>query len=165
MQFHDLCATDIEGKPHSFGQHRGKVVLVVNTASRCGFTPQFAGLQKLHERHADQGLVILGFPCNQFMAQEPGDAHDILEFYSVNYGVTFPIMAKGDVNGPAAHPVFRYLKSRLPGAWGAGRLVGGRIMWNFTKFVIDRQGVPVKRFSPRTTPGSMAPFLKSTLGG
>jgi len=139
------------------GDFKGKTVIVVNTASKCGLTPQFEGLEMLYQKYKDKGLVILGFPCNQFANQEPGGANDIAEFCQLNYGVTFPMFAKVDVNGEGAHPIFKYLKSEL------GGLFGSKIKWNFTKFVIDKNGKPVKRFSPMTKPEKMETFLKKIL--
>lgn len=134
--FYQLTATRLRGQPLSMADYAGKVVLVVNTASHCGFTSQYAGLEALYKKYAAQGLVVLGFPCNQFGKQEPGGADEIEQTCHVNYGVSFPMFAKVDVNGPAAHPLFRYLKQALPG------VLGGRIKWNFTKFLIGRDGTP-----------------------
>ena len=132
--FYQLTATRLRGQPLSMADYAGKVVLVVNTASHCGFTPQYAGLEALYKKYAAQGLVVLGFPCNQFGKQEPGGADEIEQTCHVNYGVSFPMFEKVDVNGPAAHPLFRYLKQALPG------VLGGRIKWNFTKFLIGENG-------------------------
>lgn len=134
--FYQLTANRLRGQPLSMVDYAGKVVLVVNTASHCGFTPQYAGLEALYKKYAAQGLVVLGFPCNQFGKQEPGGADEIEQTCHVNYGVSFPMFEKVDVNGPAAHPLFRYLKQALPG------VLGGRIKWNFTKFLIGRDGTP-----------------------
>lgn len=136
---------------------KGKVVLVVNTASKCGLTPQYEGLEALYKKHKDEGLVILGFPCNQFGQQEPGDAREIEEGCLINYGVSFPMFEKVDVNGDSAHPVFKYLKSEL------GGLFGSRIKWNFTKFLIDANGKPVKRFAPITKPEKIEPRIEKLL--
>ena len=141
-----------------FSRYAGRVVLVVNTASRCGFTPQYAGLEALFQKYRDQGLEILGFPCNQFGRQEPGTSQDIGETCFVNYGVTFTMFEKTDVNGPDAHPVFRYLKSVLPGWWGSA------VRWNFTKFLIGRKGEPLQRFAPITAPARIEPTIARTLG-
>ncbi len=138
-------------------RYRGNIVLVVNTASKCGFTPQYEGLEMLYQKYRDKGLVVLGFPCNQFGNQEPGDSEAIAEFCAINYGVSFPIFAKVDVNGSQTHPLFKYLKAALPG------IMGGRIHWNFTKFLIDDQGNPVKRFSPLTKPEKMEWHLTELL--
>lgn len=155
--FYDFEARTLAGKTMSMADTKGKVVLVVNTASKCGFTPQYAGLEKLYEKYKDQGLVIIGFPCNQFGEQEPGGSGEIQEFCQVNYGVTFPIMSKVDVNGDNADPIFKYLKSQL------GSILGSRIKWNFTKFLLDRNGKPVERFSPLTTPEKIEPAIKKLL--
>lgn len=144
--FHQLTATRLSGQPVSMADYAGRLVLVVNTASQCGFTPQYAGLEALYKQYAAQGLVVLGFPCNQFGKQEPGSADDIAQTCHINYGVSFPMFEKVAVNGAAAHPVFRYLKDELPG------VLGGRIKWNFTKFLVGRDGTPLKRFAPITKP-------------
>lgn len=155
--FHQLTATSLHGQPISMADYAGKVVLVVNTASQCGFTPQYAGLEKLYKKYADQGLVVLGFPCNQFGKQEPGGADDIAQTCHVNYGVSFPMFGKVEVNGATAHPLFRYLKEALPG------VLGGRIKWNFTKFLIGRDGKPLKCFAPMTTPEKMEAAIVAAL--
>jgi glutathione peroxidase len=155
--FYQLSATRLDGKLIPMADYAGKVVLVVNTASQCGFTPQYAGLETLYKQYAAQGLVVLGFPCNQFGKQEPGDADDIARTCHINYGVTFPIFEKVEVNGTAAHPVFRYLKNALPG------MPGERIKWNFTKFLIGRDGKPLKRFAPYTTPEKMEAAILAAL--
>lgn len=158
MRFYDLEAKKLNGETVSMSQYEGKTVIVVNTASKCGFTPQYEGLEKMYQEYKDKGLVILGFPCNQFGHQEPGSSDEIQEFCQVNYGVSFPIFEKVDVNGKAAHPVFNYLKSKL-----SGGLFGRKIKWNFTKFVIDKNGNPVKRFSPITTPEKMESMIRKML--
>lgn len=155
--FYKLEAEDIKGQKVSMSDYQGKTVMVVNTASKCGFTPQYEGLEKLYQEYKNEGLVILGFPCNQFGSQEPGSEDDIQEFCQVNYGVSFPMFSKVDVNGANTHEVFQFLKSRL------GGLLGSKIKWNFTKFVIDKEGVPVKRFAPTTKPESMEGYLKKLL--
>lgn len=155
--FYDLTAKDLQGKEVKMEDYKGNVVLVVNTASECGFTPQFEGLEKLYQSYGSDGLVILGFPCNQFGKQEPGDERSIAEGCVVNYGVTFPMFSKVDVNGANAHPLFNYLKKEL------GGLLGSKIKWNFTKFLIDREGKPVKRFAPITKPGNIEEDIKSLL--
>lgn len=144
--FYQLTARSLSGQLVPMADYAGKVVLVVNTASHCGFTPQYSGLEALYKKYAAQGLVVLGFPCNQFGKQEPGSADDIAQTCYINYGVSFPIFDKVEVNGATAHLVFRYLKNELPG------LLGKRIKWNFTKFLIGRDGEPIKRFAPNTTP-------------
>ncbi|WP_272534311.1 MULTISPECIES: glutathione peroxidase [Providencia] len=156
--FYQLTATSLGGQLISMADYAGKVVLVVNTASHCGFTPQYEGLEALYKKYSDQGLVVLGFPCNQFGKQEPGGAEEIEQTCYINYGVSFPMFEKIDVNGSAAHPAFRYLKSELPG------LLGARIMWNFTKFLIGRDGKPLKRFAPFTTPEKMEAAIVAALG-
>ncbi|QMM52829.1 glutathione peroxidase [Enterobacter sp. RHB15-C17] len=155
--FHQLNATSLQGQLISMADYAGKLVLVVNTASHCGFTPQYAGLEMLYKKYADQGLVVLGFPCNQFGKQEPGGAEDITQTCRINYGVSFPMFEKVEVNGDAAHPVFRYLKEALPG------VMGGRIKWNFTKFLIGRDGKPLKRFAPISTPEKMEAAIVAAL--
>ncbi len=155
--FHDFSATTLQGEEISMDQYRGKVVLVVNTASKCGFTPQYEGLQKLYETYKDQGLEILGFPCNQFGKQEPGTAEEIGEFCRINYGVTFQMFEKIDVNGDDAHPLFVYLKDELPGT------LGKKIKWNFTKFLVDSEGRPYKRFSSSTKPEKLVPEIEALL--
>ncbi len=155
--FYQLTATSLQGQPVSMADYAGKLVLVVNTASRCGFTPQYAGLEALYKKYADQGLIVLGFPCNQFGKQEPGGADDIAQTCHVNYGVSFPMFAKVEVNGSAAHPLFRYLKDELPG------VLGGRIKWNFTKFLVGRDGKPLKRFAPIATPEKMEAVIQAAL--
>jgi glutathione peroxidase len=145
-EIYSFKAKTIEGKEVSLEDYQGKVLLIVNTASKCGFTPHFEGLQKLYQKYQDKNFVILGFPCNQFAHQDPGTDKEILEFCQVNYGVSFPMFSKIDVNGPNTHPLFVYLKKNLHSIFGS------RIKWNFTKFLIDRNGNPVKRFSPSTQP-------------
>lgn len=143
---YDFSAQTLKGETVSLGAYRGQVVMIVNTASKCGFTPQYAGLENLYEKHKDKGFVILGFPCNQFGGQEPGDNAEIAEFCQVNYGVTFPMFSKIDVNGSDAHPLFQYLIQCLPGA------LGRPIKWNFTKFLVNDQGMPVTRYGSITSP-------------
>ncbi|NDY93905.1 glutathione peroxidase [Ideonella livida] len=156
--FFSHSARSLRGQPVPLAEYRGKVVLVVNTASKCGFTPQYAGLEALHQKYADQGLVILGFPCNQFGNQEPGDASTIEGSCLIHYGVSFPMFEKVEVNGAGAHPLFVWLKSRLPG-W-----LGGRVKWNFTKFLIGRDGQPLRRFAPITKPEALEPHIRRALG-
>lgn len=155
--FHQHTATSLGGQPLSMADYAGKVVLVVNTASHCGFTPQYAGLETLYRKYAAQGLVVLGFPCNQFGKQEPGSADDIAQTCHINYGVSFPMFEKIEVNGGAAHPLFRYLKKALPG------VLGERIKWNFTKFLVGRDGKPIKRFAPFTKPEKMEASIVAAL--
>jgi glutathione peroxidase len=155
--FHQHTATSLSGEPVPMADYAGKVVLVVNTASHCGFTPQYAGLETLYQKYAAQGLVVLGFPCNQFGKQEPGSADDIAQTCHINYGVSFPMFEKIEVNGAAAHPLFRYLKKALPG------VLGERIKWNFTKFLVGRDGKPIKRFAPFTKPEKMETAIVAAL--
>ncbi len=155
--FYSLSAKTLQGKEISMDNYKGKVVLIVNTASKCGFTPQYAGLEELNRKYSEKGLVILGFPCNQFGNQEPGTAKEISEGCQINYGVSFQLFEKIEVNGPGTHPLFVYLKKELPG------FMGSRIKWNFTKFIIDRNGNPVKRFAPITKPGQMEKYLLKLL--
>ncbi len=156
----DFKATSIDGKPADFASQRGKVVLVVNTASECGFTPQFAGLESLWKDLRDQGLVIVGFPSNQFGHQDPGTNDEIASFCSVNYGVSFPMMHKVDVNGSDAHPLWKWLTKEAPGILGTTS-----IKWNFTKFLIGRDGQVIKRYGPQETPESMRPDIEAALAG
>ena len=156
---YDLSFVDNHGQQVSLDKYRGKPVLVVNTASKCGFTPQYEGLQKLYAELGPQGLVVLGFPCDQFMHQEPGGDDDIESFCQLNYGVTFPLSTKVDVNGSKEHPVFRFLKSR------SGGLLGSRIKWNFTKFLVSPDGTTVKRFAPSTKPEALEADVKAMLAG
>ncbi|QNB11237.1 glutathione peroxidase [Paraburkholderia tropica] len=146
------------GAPVSLEQYAGKVLLIVNTASECGFTPQYAGLQKLHDQYAARGLAVLGFPCNQFGKQEPGDASQIGAFCEKNFGVTFPMFAKIDVNGAHAHPLYQWLTEEAPGVLGLER-----VKWNFTKFLVDRNGNVVKRYAPVTKPDAIAADIETLL--
>ncbi|MGK9175219.1 glutathione peroxidase [Yokenella regensburgei] len=155
--FHQFTAITLDGQLISMADYAGKVVVVVNTASHCGFTPQYGGLEALYKKYSARGLVVLGFPCNQFGKQEPGDADDIAQTCHINYGVSFPMFGKVEVNGTAAHPLFRYLKNELPG------LPGGRIKWNFTKFLIGRDGTPLRRFAPFTSPQKMETAILAAL--
>lgn len=155
--FYSFTTERLNGQPQNLSEYAGKLVLVVNTASKCGFTPQYAGLENLYQQFKDQGLVILGFPCNQFGNQEPGGAEQIAQTCEINYGVTFPMFAKVNVNGPDAHPLFQWLTSELPG-W-----LGESIKWNFTKFLIGRDGKPIKRFATITKPENMAGFIQQQL--
>jgi len=156
-QFYDFKAKTLQGKETGMDAFKGKTVLVVNTASKCGLTPQYEGLEALYRKHKDNGLVILGFPSNQFANQEPGDEKSIAEGCLLNYGVTFPMFSKTDVNGPDAHPLFKYLRSELPG------VLSNKIRWNFTKFLIDADGRPVKRFSPATKPEKIGEYLEKKI--
>ena len=155
---YDLSVETLTGKTVSMDSYRDKVLLVVNTASKCGFTPQYEGLEKLHQAYKDKGLVILGFPCNQFGAQEPGGESDIQEFCQLNYGVSFPMHAKVDVNGDNTHPLYRVLKKSARGVLGSES-----IKWNFTKFLVDRQGNVVDRFAPTTKPEDLVKDIEALL--
>lgn len=146
---YDYKTKSLQGKEVDLAEFKGKVIIVVNTASKCGFTPQYDGLEKLYRKYKDQGLMILGFPCNQFGNQEPGTAKDIQEGCLINYGVTFRMFGKVDVNGPNEHPLYTFLKKEQ-GGW-----FNSNIKWNFTKFLIDRDGKPVKRYAPITKPEKM----------
>jgi glutathione peroxidase len=147
MSVYEFSARLLNGEEASLSRWKGRVLLIVNTASECGFTPQYAGLQALHKKFEPRGLTVLGFPCNQFGAQEPGDADEIGAFCQKNYGVTFPIFGKIEVNGPGAHPLFQYLKKEEPGLLGTQN-----IKWNFTKFLVDRGGEPAGRYAPQAKP-------------
>lgn len=154
----DFSASLLDGHTIRLADFQGRVLLIVNTASKCGFTPQYAGLENLYRAHQNRGFEILGFPCNQFGEQEPGSAAEIGAFCERNYGVTFPMFARIDVNGPATHPLYRFLKQNKPGLLGSER-----IKWNFTKFLIDRSGHPVARFAPSTKPKDLAPRIEALL--
>lgn len=147
---YEFSAKSIDGKDVKFCDYKGKVLLIVNVASKCGFTPQYEGLEKLYKSYKDKGLVILGFPCNQFGKQEPGTEEEIAQFCQMNYGVTFPMFAKIDVNGENTHPLYVYLKEKAPGI-----LSTQDIKWNFTKFLVDREGNVVARYAPATTPDTI----------
>jgi glutathione peroxidase len=155
--FYQLSANTPLGQPIELSAYKGKVVLVVNTATQCGLTPQFEGLQRLYEEYKDKGLVVLGFPCNQFAGQEPLSNESMVSTCQLNYGVTFPLFEKIEVNGPHTHPVFKFLKSKL------GGLFGSKIKWNFTKFLIDADGRPVRRFAPIAKPDSIEPYIRKLL--
>jgi len=155
---HDFEALSIAGKPAHLSTQRGKVLLIVNTASACGFTPQFAGLEKLWQDYRDKGLVVVGFPSNQFGAQDPGSNDEIASFCEVNYGVSFPMMAKVDVNGPDAHPLWKWLTAEAPGLLGTQS-----IKWNFTKFLVGKDGQVIKRYAPTDTPESMRADIEAAL--
>ncbi len=156
---HDIPVTTIAGEPTTLAPWRGRVLLVVNVASECGFTTQYAGLEALWRRHRDAGLTILGFPCDQFGGQEPGAEAEIAAFCSRTYDVTFPLFAKVDVNGPQAHPLFEHLKRAEPGLLGTTA-----IKWNFTKFLVGRDGTVLRRYAPATTPESLEPDVVAALG-
>lgn len=158
MSLHEITARRIDGSERDLSEYRGKVLLVVNVASRCGFTPQYAGLQALYEKYRDRGFEILGFPCNQFGAQEPGIEQEIGAFCSTTYNVTFPMFAKVEVNGANAHPLYQHLKSAAPGVLGTEA-----IKWNFTKFLIDRDGRVVTRFAPKDEPKALEQDIENLL--
>lgn len=155
---YDFSAVDIHGKKVALKKYVGKALLIVNTASGCGFTPQYKGLQALHEQYGDQGLVVLGFPCNQFGAQESGTEEEIASFCELNFGVSFPLMSKVDVNGADAAPLYQWLCSEAPGLLGSKA-----IKWNFTKFLVGRDGQVVKRYAPQDTPQSLAKDIEAVL--
>ena len=157
---HDFEVQQIDGRPLSLARYRGQPLLIVNTASACGYTPQFAGLERLHQAYGPRGLVVLGFPCNQFGAQDPGSNDEIAQFCQRNYGVSFPMMAKVDVNGEAADPLYQWLTAQAPG------LLGTRsIKWNFTKFLVGRDGRVIRRYAPTDTPESLAKDIEAALAG
>ena len=180
MSIYDYAYTSIEGNPVSMSQYKGKVVLIVNTASKCGFAPQYEGLEALYQRYRDQGFEVIGFPCNQFMDQEPGDEAAISEFCSVRYGVTFPMSAKVDVRGDDAIPLFPYLTEQK-GFEGMGKGIKNKafdmmlkarykddykdsqVKWNFTKFLVDRQGEVTARFEPVVEPAEIAAYIEKLL--
>lgn len=156
---YEFKVDSLAGKPGNLAEGRDQVMLIVNTASKCGFTPQYKGLEALHEELGERGLLVLGFPCNQFGKQEPGSAEEIGEFCELNYGVSFPMFAKVDVNGRNAHPLFQYLKAEAKGFLGTEA-----IKWNFTKFLVNRDGEVVERFAPSTTPESLKARIEDLLG-
>lgn len=154
---YDLSVTSNRGEEIDFAQFAGRPMLLVNTASKCGFTPQYDGLQALHEKYGSEGLVVIGLPCDQFANQEPGDDAEIEEFCRINFGVTFPLTTKVDVNGKDTHPVFAFLRERT------GGLLGSSIKWNFTKFLVEPDGQTVKRYSPRTDPANLSDDIEALL--
>ena len=154
---YDFKVKQIDGEEKSLAEYKGKVLLIVNTASQCGFTPQFEGLQKLYEKYSRQGFTVLGFPCNQFANQDPGTDEEILSFCNLNYGVTFPVFSKIEVNGTNEHPLFKYLKSKASGFFSK------RIKWNFTKFLVDKNGKVIKRFNPATKPEQLEKYIEELL--
>ena len=155
---YDFDALQINGKSVALSQFKGKAMLIVNTASACGFTPQFAGLEELHKTYGKKGLVVLGFPCNQFGAQDAGSNGEIAEFCQLNYGVSFPMMAKIDVNGAKAHPLYQWLAAEAPGVLGSKS-----IKWNFTKFLVGKDGSVLKRYAPTDTPASLSQDIEAAL--
>ena len=157
-KIYDFAVNDIHGKAQKLEHYKDKVLLIVNTASKCGFTPQYKGLEALHKKLHTRGLEVLGFPCNQFGAQEPGDAQEIESFCEINYGVTFPLFEKIDVNGADAAPLYRYLKKEKPGLLGSEA-----IKWNFTKFLVDRKGNVIDRYAPNVEPEAIAGDIEKLL--
>jgi glutathione peroxidase len=157
---YDFNATDIDGRERGLREFAGRALLIVNVASKCGFTPQYRGLETLWRKHRDRGFAVLGFPCDQFGRQEPGDENEIKAFCSTRYDVTFPLFAKIEVNGAGAHPLYRWLKGEQAGVFGTEA-----IKWNFTKFLVDRSGQVVKRFAPADTPENIDAHLEAVLGG
>ena len=155
---YDFEARQINGQDIALSEYRGKVMLIVNTASKCGFTPQFGGLEELHKAYTGKGLVVLGFPCNQFGSQDPGADGEIAEFCQVNYGVSFPMMSKIDVNGPAAHPLYKWLSAEAPGLLGSKS-----IKWNFTKFLVGKDGQVIRRYAPTDKPADLAKDVEAAL--
>ena len=155
---YDFEARQINGKDIALSQFKGKVMLIVNTASKCGFTPQFGGLEELYKSYSGKGLVVLGFPCNQFGSQDPGADGEIADFCQVNYGVSFPMMGKIDVNGPAAHPLYKWLSSEAPGLLGSKG-----IKWNFTKFLVGKDGQVIRRYAPTDKPADLAKDVEAAL--
>lgn len=158
MSIYSFAGVTPSGKEVPFEDYEGKVLLIANTASKCGLTPQFGGLQDLYEQYGEQGLVVLGFPCNQFAEQEPGTSEEAEQFCQLNYGVTFPVFAKVDVNGPDASLLFKYLKGQQPGSGDSSD-----IQWNFTKFLVDRKGNVAARFEPKESPDTMKSRIESLL--
>jgi glutathione peroxidase len=158
MSVYDYSAKTLDGQDASLADYRGQVLLIVNTASKCGFTPQYEGLEALYREYKDRGLTILGFPCNQFGSQEPGNAEEIANFCSLTYDVTFPMLAKIDVNGPSAHPLYAFLKKEQKGILGTEG-----IKWNFTKFLVGRDGEVIERFAPNTKPEDLKVAVEALL--
>ena len=156
---YDFEAQQMNGKTVPLSQYKDKVLLIVNTASACGFTPQFGGLEELHKQYADKGLVVLGFPCNQFGSQDPGSNDEIASFCQLNYGVSFPMMSKVDVNGANAHPLYQWLTAEAPGILGSKA-----IKWNFTKFLVSKDGRVIKRYAPQDAPQKLAADIEAALG-
>jgi|TARA_B110000285_G_scaffold204961_1_gene242337 glutathione peroxidase len=157
MNVYDLKINKPSGEPIDFSQFKNKTLLFVNTATKCGLTPQFDGLEKLHQQYKDQGLIVIGFPCNQFLSQEPETNDTIVEACRINHGVTFPLTEKIKVNGSDSHPVFKYLKDEMPGTFTKS------IKWNFTKFIIDKNGKPFKRYAPKIVPSAIEADIKELI--
>ncbi len=160
MSLYDFEALGIDGQPVALSQFRGRVMLIVNTASACGFTPPFTGLEKLHQQYGSQGLAVIGFPCNQFASQDPGDDSQIANFCQKNYGVSFQMMRKIKVNGDGAHPLYQWLTAEAPGILGSKA-----IKWNFTKFLVGRDGRVIKRYAPQDAPAKIAKDIEAALAG
>lgn len=158
MSIYDFEVNTLRGAEESLSKYKGKVLLVVNTASKCGFTPQYKGLQEVYEKFKDRGFEVLGFPSNQFAGQEPGASDEIAEYCEINYGVTFPMFEKIDVKGDEAHPLFKYLSKEAPGVLGSKS-----VKWNFTKFLVDQEGRVLKRFAPKTTPQQIESYISKLL--
>ncbi|WP_339317076.1 glutathione peroxidase [Paenibacillus sp. FSL R10-2734] len=158
MGIYDFEVNTLRGAEESLSKYKGKVLLVVNTASKCGFTPQYKGLQEVYEKFKDRGFEVLGFPSNQFAGQEPGNSDEISEYCEINYGVTFPMFEKIDVKGDEAHPLFKYLSKEAPGVLGSKS-----VKWNFTKFLVDQEGRVLKRFAPKTTPQQIESYISKLL--
>ncbi|MEK3662165.1 glutathione peroxidase [Paenibacillus sp. FSL F4-0236] len=158
MSIYDFEVNTLRGAEESLSKYKGKVLLVVNTASKCGFTPQYKGLQEVYEKFKDRGFEVLGFPSNQFAGQEPGASDEIAEYCEINYGVTFPMFEKINVKGDEAHPLFKYLSKEAPGVLGSKS-----VKWNFTKFLVDQEGRVLKRFAPKTTPQQIESYISKLL--
>ncbi|MDH6374074.1 glutathione peroxidase [Paenibacillus sp. VTT E-133280] len=158
MSIYDFEVNTLRGAEESLSKYKGKVLLVVNTASKCGFTPQYKGLQEVYDKFKDRGFEVLGFPSNQFAGQEPGESDEIAEYCEINYGVTFPMFEKIDVKGDEAHPLFKYLSKEAPGVLGSKS-----VKWNFTKFLVDQEGRVLKRFAPKTTPQQIESYISKLL--
>ncbi|MBI2817689.1 MAG: glutathione peroxidase [Acidobacteria bacterium] len=158
MSVCDFSATSIDGQDVPLSMFRGRVLLIVNVASRCGFTPQYEGLESLYRKYKEQGFTVLGFPCNQFGSQEPGSETEIKNFCDAQFGITFPLFAKIEVNGPQAHPLYKYLTKAKPGILGTAK-----IKWNFTKFLVDRDGVPLRRYAPKHQPSAIDEEIRRAL--
>ncbi len=160
MTVYDFQAATIDGQEAPLTAYRGSVLLIVNVASRCGFTPQYDGLENLYRKYKEQGFYVLGFPCNQFGSQEPGSEAEIRSFCETKFGVTFPLFSKIAVNGPQAHPLYKYLVKAKPGIFGTGK-----IKWNFTKFLVNRRGEPITRYAPKHVPAKIEEDIKRALAG
>ena len=155
---YDFVARSIDGRPVPLANYKGRVLLIMNTASACGFTPQFAGLEELHQAYGPKGLAVLGFPCNQFGSQDPGSNGEIAQFCQLNYGISFPMMEKIEVNGPGADPLYQWLRAEAPGILGSKA-----IKWNFTKFLVGKDGAVIKRYAPQDAPASLKAEIEAAL--